>query len=396
MHYFKSPTLDKISDYEDIWDKSPPPQQDPLTHQMISPTLSEQRFKNFLFNKIFDKNDSGSSHYESESDSPSYPTCSSSDIVTDYQDNDSDSLSSFSTESSEIDCLDTSEESEPLAALENLTDILAEDTDDELEIFDDLDSGENPPEECFVKDEVQNSSNETSSEVPPDIVSDIQSSKSSNSGSLTGLLRRLSVRRRPSLTRSRVRSEKRLSAVIGCYLTPSLLGMKIDDCQIDSSSWEFLDQSKEPGKTYFSHEKPQAGHDRCDSTLKSFCKTDETDSQHPTDSRVGSQELSVGRSGSEECSKDDATLRITELKREELNKNRSLSSNTTAASESSSEAGARKGKEKVHRPPHKETARTEEPSDPDTSESCNVIKACLRQLSSLETSVLGQIVRKVI
>ena len=395
MHYFKSPTLDKISDYEDIWDKSPPPQQDPLTHQMISPTLSEQRFKNFLFNKIFDKNNSGSSQYESESDSPSYPTCSSSDIVTDYQDIDSDSLSSFSTESSEIDCLDTSEESEPLAALENLTDILAEDTDDELEIFDDLDSGENPTEECFVKDELQNSSNETSSEVPPDIVSDIQSSKSSNSGSLTGLLRRLSVRRRPSLTRSRVRSEKRLSAVIGCYLTPSLLGMKIDDCQIDSSSWEFLDQNKEPGKTYFSHEKPGAGPDWCDSTLKSLSKTDETDSQHPTDSRVGSQDLSVhSRSVSEECSKDDATLRITELKREELNKNRSLSSNTTAASEWSAEAGARNGNEAVPHQPY--TDRTEEPSDPVTTESCNVIKACLRQLSSLETSVLGQIVRKVI
>ena len=253
MHYFKSPTHDKISDYEDIWEKSPVPDPDLETDDMISPTLSEQRFKNFLFKKIFDGRNSGESQCESETEtesqyvsrasSPSYPTCSSSEILCDSQDTDSASISSFSTQSSEINIDDFSEPSDPLAALELLTDILAEDTEDELESFDCLDISE---EQSEVSPELEVKCVEVErSDRPPDIVSDIPSSKSSTGGSFTGLLRRLSMRRAGSKTRS----EKRLSAVIGCYLTPSLLGMKVDDCQIDSSSWEFLDQTTESGKS---------------------------------------------------------------------------------------------------------------------------------------------------
>ena len=154
VKYFKSPTQDKISDYEDIWQTSPLPDHDllvrtpssrsckghefmnsssschnpmmvspstpdqhimksplhdseacspsPCHDNLISPTLSEQRFKQFLFNKVFDKNKPSESHFETETDindeteteyetfeteeipsqsDPSYPTCSSSEII---------------------------------------------------------------------------------------------------------------------------------------------------------------------------------------------------------------------------------------------------------------------------------------------------------------------------
>ena len=406
VHYFNSPTHDKISDYEDIWDKSPAPDPDLQTDEMISPTMSEQRFKNFLFNKIFDKSTSSESQYETETESrcassPSYPTCSSSELVSDGEDSDSSSISSFSTESSEIELVDISEQSDPLAALEILTDILAEDTDDELEIFDDLDNSEHLIEESLlivkdaVKDELQNNSNETSSEVPPDIVSDIQSGKSSNSGSFTGLLRKLSIRRKPSLGRSAVRAEKRLSAVIGCYLTPSLLTMKIDDCQIDSSSWEFLDQSKEPGKTYFSEERPTSNCHWSVSTLD------------PPGS-PGRQEDSpdISRSRSEESNKfgSETTLRLSESEREKSNGIKNVTSTgkndlSVSRSQSCDETGARTVNERVGHQADTETRRSEGLSDPGSASEesgAAVIKACVRHLSSLETSVLGQIVRKVI
>ena len=415
LHYFKSPTHDKVSDYEDIWEKSPVPDPDLETDDMISPTLSEQRFKNFLFKKIFDGKNTGSSQYESETEtesqcvsrasSPSYPTCSSSEILCSSQDNDSASISSFSTESSEINIDDLSEPSDPLAALEILTDILAEDTEDEeeLESFDCLDISEDLTESSPE----QEVGSVERTERPPDIVSDIPSSKSSTTGSFTGLLRRLSIRRKPSKTKS----EKRLSAVIGCYLSPSLLGMKVDDCQIDSSSWEFLDQSTEPGKRYFSEEnKPTS------------CATLDSLPLHITaDSSVEC------RSG--ECTPDAVTtLRLNDMEREErekIVKNTSCSSwqtlrekdlelsgggggnldtSVSSVCRSSSESptrnvNTRAGCEVEREGRRGEVESSEEPSEGRrnlTGESRNVIKSCLRQLSALETSVLGQIVRRFI
>ena len=391
MHYFKSPTHDKISDYEDIWEKSPVPDPDLETDDMISPTLSEQRFKNFLFKKIFDGRNSRESQYETETEaespcvsrvsSPSYPTCSSSEILCSSQD-DSASISSFSTESSEINIENFSEPSDPLAALEILTDILAEDTEDELESFDCLEmSGEQ--REASPEQEVGGGQ---SSERPPDLVSDIPSSKSSTAGSFTGLLRRLSIKRKSSKTRS----EKRLSAVIGCYLTPSLLGMKGDDCQIDSSSWEFLDATSEPGRKYFTEENKPTN-------------SASLDSLHVT---------------AEECIPDaDTTLRLNEMEREKITENTScnslrekelefsvsgggnLDTSVSSVCLSSSESQAKNGNTRTECEDDREVKRCEERREETrnlTAESCNVIKSCLRQLSALETSVLGQIVRRFI
>ena len=407
MHYFKSPTHDKISDYEDIWEKSPVPDPDLETDEMISPTLSEQRFKKFLFKKIFEGRNSGESQYESETEtesqgvsrasSPSYPTCSSSEILCNSEDNDSASISSFSTQSSEINIDDFSEPSDPLAALELLTDVLAEDTEDELESFDCLDISEEQSEaspELEVKCvEIERSDR------PPDIVSDIPSSKSSTTGSFTGLLRRLSLRRAGSKTRT----EKRLSAVIGCYLTPSLLGMKVDDCQIDSSSWEFLDQTTEPGKRYFSEENKQT-----------TCVT--LDSLH-----IRADSGLDGRP--EECNPDAVTtLRLNDMEREKITKNTSctslrekelellgggggnLDTSVSSLCLSSSESQTRNGNTRAECEVESEVKRFEVKRSEERSgeqrnltvESCNVIKSCLRQLSALESSVLGQIVRRFI
>merc|ERR1719193_2782060 len=71
-------------------------------------------------------------------------------------------------------------------------------------------------------------------------------------GSVGGILRKISLKRKASITKQRRKQEKRLSAVIGCYLTPSILGWRDEgDCQVDSSSWEFLDQNEEPRVEYF-------------------------------------------------------------------------------------------------------------------------------------------------
>ena len=60
-----------------------------------------------------------------------------------------------------------------------------------------------------------------------------RNSKAPGSGSLSGLLRRLSIRSRASVTKEKPPScDKRLSAVIGCYLPPSLLGLSSEDCQV--------------------------------------------------------------------------------------------------------------------------------------------------------------------
>ena len=59
VYYFKSPCVDKMSDYEDIWEKTPGPENTIRClrlEEMISPTQSEKKFKEFLFKKFLDRN----------------------------------------------------------------------------------------------------------------------------------------------------------------------------------------------------------------------------------------------------------------------------------------------------------------------------------------------------
>eukprot|EP00092_Neocalanus_flemingeri_P018925 GFUD01020501.1.p1 GENE.GFUD01020501.1~~GFUD01020501.1.p1 ORF type:complete len:785 (-),score=183.72 GFUD01020501.1:94-2232(-) len=272
-----------MSDYEDIWEKTPGPESPnhPLCDGIISPTLSEKKFKQFLFTRFFDKNYSAqpetkeivANNEESEDFNyaeslPSYPSCSSS-----YS-NRSSSLSSDSMDSSDIHS-DTSEYSDPLEVLEKLTDTVIEDTniDSEEEDFwcsysntgkDDtvlVDKDTNCVETAVKKNEQLHFNIETSHslcDLPTNFINHDDGQVQQSKGSIGGLLRKLSIKRKSSITKSTSKQEKRLSAVIGCYLTPSSLGRKDDDgCQVDSSSWEFLDQNKEPSMEYFKEIKTQ-------------------------------------------------------------------------------------------------------------------------------------------
>ena len=494
MSYYKSARADKSSDYEDIWEKSPVLSDLP---PVISPTISEHRFKRFLFDKVFDKStpaDSSESHLETEPETnednddddedllltsdPSYPTCSSSENISssdnDLCHNTSSSISSYSTDSSDIcdDLENTEDLTDPLAALENLTDY---DTENDLEDFDDCDTDIKEDDadtlpmfdnDTSEKKEVISNATEESGEkqaLSDNSVNDEQSCKISTSGSLTGLLRKLSIRRKPSFTRSWSRSrqaEKRLSAVIGCYLTPDLLGMTNEECQIDSSSWEFLDQSKEPGMEYFlqsggvrqrtpSPAKPDIISD--DSTLDSLYHSDESDQllesidqnkpvlprsvrgsvtkSHSMRSSVTNVRLSsstvtqciMGRStppNFPQCNTGRTTpstfpqcnVRVNDpdpQKQESVTHSRShssasssilrnsLSDLVTKNSTSSVSGQASDSPEEVSakRYPQKSVTLTEERHRRSDTAGAAMIKSYLRQLSSSETSVLGQIVR---
>ena len=496
MSYYKSARADKASDYEDIWEKSPVPELElPDLPPVISPTISEHKFKQFLFDKVFDKNtpaDSSESHIETETENnddnededllltsdPSYPTCSSSENIS-SSDNDlclnsSSSISSYTTDSSDIcdDVENTEDLTDPLAALENLSDYDT-DNDNDLEEFDDCDTNieegdtdtlpifdndTSEKKEMFICNATEKSVEKQA--LSDNSVNDEQSCKISTSGSLTGLLRKLSIRRKPSFTRSWSRSrqvEKRLSAVIGCYLTPDLLGMTNEECQVDSSSWEFLDQSKEPGMEYFlqsgvrqrtpSPVKPDIISD--DSTLDSLYHSDESDqpleksdSNKPVlpQSRLSrSVRGSVARSESQssvtnvrispqnvaQCTASRTTpstfphcnVRLNDpepQKQESMTHTRShssassilcnslsdlvtkISSSSVATSVRTSASMAGDSPEAVSAKssPQKSATLTEERHRrSDIGAGAAVIKSYLRQLSSSETSVLGQIVR---
>ena len=499
MSYYKSTRADKASDYEDIWEKSPVPELElPELPPVISPTISEHRFKQFLFDKVFDKNtaaDSAESHLETETENnednddddliltsdPSYPTCSSSGNISssdnDLCHNSSSSISSYSTDSSDIcdDVENTEDLTDPLAALENLTDC---DTDNDLEEFDDCDSdieiGDANTLPIYDNDTSEKKeeiiSNATVESVEKQALSenslnDEQSCKVSTSGSLTGLLRKLSIRRKPSFTRSWSRSrqvEKRLSAVIGCYLTPDLLGMTNEECQVDSSSWEFLDQSKEPGMEYFlqsgvrqrtpSPVKPDITSD--DSTLDSLYHSDESDqlleSSNQNKPVLQNQSVRLSRSirgsvarsesqslrssatnvpispssltqctvgGSPPSTFPQCNVRVNDpepQKQESIAHTRShssassilcysLSDLVTKNSNSSVAASGRSSTVMAGDSPMEVSAKSssqesatlteERHRRSDTGAGAAVIKSYLRQLSSSETSVLGQIVR---
>merc|ERR1719362_2741588 len=63
--YFKSTTEDKMSDYEDIWERTPGPESEGLA---ISPTQSEMRFRQYLISKF---SAGGEDHCNSPSPVPS-------------------------------------------------------------------------------------------------------------------------------------------------------------------------------------------------------------------------------------------------------------------------------------------------------------------------------------
>ena len=136
IYYFKSSYNSKMSDYEDIWDTT----QNPETYGCpgLSPMQSEKKFKEFLFKKFLDGNFPDRSKEESNLSSDNsteisydfdyaesqstYPQCSSSQ---------SDSSSIISVESSDNKS-DTSEYSDPLHALEVLSENESESDLEEL------------------------------------------------------------------------------------------------------------------------------------------------------------------------------------------------------------------------------------------------------------------------
>ena len=232
--YYKSSKQDKISDYEDIWAVSP--LVSPTPAPAISPTASELRFKQFIFSQFT----TGQPQEEEEevagcpSSDPSYPSCSSTEppgTSEEEGEGDSSSLASFASSSQPPSCIHTSDLSDPLAALEVLSDCDTDhdlDDDDDDIIYSDIESSDNNLAHC----------DGYKAEDPPVGVdageaSEERRSKAPCSGSLSGLLRKLSIRSRASVSKEKPPScDKRLSAVIGCYLPPSLLGLSSEDCQV--------------------------------------------------------------------------------------------------------------------------------------------------------------------
>ena len=230
--YYKSCKQDKISDYEDIWAVSPTPAP------AISPTASELRFKQFIFSQFTAQPEEVEAPCPSE---PSYPSWSSPSPpgTSEEGEHDSLSLASFAS-SSQPDCIHTSDLSDPLAALEVLSDCDTDhdlDDDDDDIIYSDIESTD------VAWDNIAQSDGNDVKDSPAGVDAGEASeggsgaeerrSKPSGSGSLSGLLRKLSIRSRASLTKEKPPScDKRLSAVIGCYLPPSLLGLSSEDCHV--------------------------------------------------------------------------------------------------------------------------------------------------------------------
>ena len=244
--YYKSSKQDKISDYEDIWAASPAPVSptwavSPTPAPAISPTASELRFKQFIFSQFT----TGQPEEEEEvagcpSSDPSYPSCSSTEPPGTSEEEgeaDSSSLASFASSSQPPSCIHTSDLSDPLAALEVLSDCDTDhdlDDDDDDIIYSDIESSDNNLAHCDGNDvEDPPAGVEAGEASEGGSVAEERSSKAPCSGSLSGLLRKLSIRSRASVTKEKPPScDKRLSAVIGCYLPPSLLGLSSEDCQV--------------------------------------------------------------------------------------------------------------------------------------------------------------------
>merc|ERR1719234_2705772 len=83
--YFKSTTEDKMSDYEDIWERTPGPESEGLA---ISPTQSEMRFRQYLISKFSGGGDHSPSPVPSLTSSLS--NSSSSTIESDFSSTEED------------------------------------------------------------------------------------------------------------------------------------------------------------------------------------------------------------------------------------------------------------------------------------------------------------------
>jgi len=258
--YFKSTTEDKMSDYEDIWERTPGPESEGLA---ISPTQSEMRFRQYLISKF---SAGGEDHCNSPSPVPSIISSSASPISSSPSSNSSTIESDFSSTEEEEEDVEDTESPEPLAALEVLTEMSADDEKDLVEQFcctqpvEVSEGGEDEVNPEGVKEiresvergrSVRNESVERGRssvrEFERDRVSSVretlertESSDESEEESKVGIiLRKLSLRRTSSSRKSSSKKRTdRLSDVIGCYL-----GRRGPSCQVDSSSWEFLDQN---------------------------------------------------------------------------------------------------------------------------------------------------------
>ena len=141
--YFKSPRNDKMSDYEDIWEKTPGPEspsQAPC-EETISPTFSEKKFKQFLFNRFFDENHENPAREESidsdkagESNDVDYVESLPSYHSSPSSCSDTSSIISITTSDSSDNQNDTSEFSDPLQALEDLSEEYSNTESDNEEI----------------------------------------------------------------------------------------------------------------------------------------------------------------------------------------------------------------------------------------------------------------------
>ena len=335
---------------------------------------------------------------------PSYPTCSSSEILSssdDTQDHDSSSLASFSSSfsSSSDDHYSDSDPSDPLAALENLTDYNTDNDIDDLEIVDiDLKTDSNDHNSSC--ENVTNSHGEVSEENREAFDNNVTEEghrKTSTTGSLKGLLRKLSIRRKSSFKRS-PRVDKRMSAVIGCYLSPSLLGMTSDDCQIDSSSWEFLDQSQHPACV---SDGSTSGKDvTTGSTMDSGHHSDTARSQaislRQSEHRISTLRLTecprnvdtVEHSSNDDVSGDTAAAAVSPADTSEAVSENCGGHAFNAFNDSSDSAKSQPaaGQKSV-------SVSDRNLSSEASSGNLTVIKNYLRRLAAEETSILGQIVR---
>lgn len=225
--YYRSSIADKMSDYEDIWDKTE------MTQRCLSPAESEIQFKAYLASKL--SQDVPSSQCSSSEDSDEDEVMPKSSSST--------GLSSLESSTENLSSLSISDESvvseviynDPLDALEKATDTRIYNSPEfgqieEESIYEDLEVNKKPTAETSP----QVKRTKTSSQVVPIFrVSDIKP------------LQRRSVSYTQHSAKSASSAEKRLSAVICKYMTrtPEPKDNKKGAWQMDSSSWEFLNQA---------------------------------------------------------------------------------------------------------------------------------------------------------
>lgn len=148
VHYFKSATEDKMSDYEDIWERG----TESPGRLAISPTQSEQKFRQYLLSKFCNPTGGGEEECCSPSSCPSHRSSSPAPCTS------SSSGGSELDSSSEGEEEEQLESPEPLAALEILTDMRVEEEEDEEDLVEEFSCSEVVEEEGVVEEVVAGSS----------------------------------------------------------------------------------------------------------------------------------------------------------------------------------------------------------------------------------------------